>query len=157
MWTILLICCILVQTNAECTGHQQHRSVYSFVTPNNQRAWDLHRWFQQAAAQETELSIHTSHPTRETFGVQVKICPTAAKAVDVRFRCAFRNLQSSHQFLHALSNFQEDTFVYRPLEQDAAGQVIPLRTGEASVSGHQWGPLLTPMTHEAGVNSVSCR
>lgn len=157
MWIIILLAFTTASVEAVCTGHQQHQSVYSFVTPDDKRAWDLHRWFLQAAqgiSRLQELSVHTSKVGNK-YGVQVKLCPEESNA-DVRFRCAFRGLANTHRFLPNLSNFPEDSFTYRPLKS-APMQVIPLRTGQDTAKGDNgWGTLLFPMTYEAGVNSVVC-
>lgn len=161
-WTLLFVVAYISWTaEAGCRGHWHHKSVYSFVTPDNQRAWQLKHLFQTAVHHEklhnTTISVHSMKiPNEESFGVQVKLCTdTSATLADIRFRCELRALQESQYFISDLGNFAEDRFIYRPLP--GWQQVIPLRRGEETSRGNRWAGLLVPMIHEAGVDSLVCQ
>jgi hypothetical protein len=152
---MLNVCIVLmaIATGASAACQQQ-KSVYSFVTDDSKAHWELHKWFQMALVHanidQEQLSVHVSHVGKDSYGVQVKMCPDAVEQ-DRKFRCELRHMQDNQQFIYT---FRTGTYVYRPMPGFA--QVLPLRTGAETVDGSRWPNLLGPMTYAGGVHSGTC-
>jgi len=154
MLLLLLLLFVATGVNADCVGHHQHKSVYSLITPNNAEAVKLKHWFDTCVIHghisNKTLTVHMTKYQGE-YSVQVKECPTGPSA-DINFRCQWKALMADVVIPWTAENWS----IYRPLPGQQ--QVLPLWPGEETVKSLiGWRSLLIPMTHEAGVNTESCR
>lgn len=152
----LFVLVVVFVAASACTGKHEHATVYAFATPDHQRMWDLWNWFQKAVTHARipadALSIHHSQ-FKEQYGVQVKICLENGNA-DKTFRCELRRMaaETDTGLIYKLGHFAQDTFTYNVL----LPQPLDMGVGHTKVQGSKWETLLRPMTHEGGVDDLSC-